>query len=239
MLDNTFTKLDSFDQRIIMASLDLNDEEQETEHNSISQYERNYRMAKVKCDKFLEENIVRPSSPSSSVSGDSTHVGSSSRRTYKLPKIEIKKFNGELKEWLGFWSQFKKIHSDEELHNSDKFQYLVQSIVPGTRADKLVSSYPQSAANYPLVIAALKDRFGNNVLLTEVYVRQLLKLVIRNANEKKPQDSTLCLMYDELESNLRALETLGVTQEQSAAFLYPLVESSLPAETIQAWQRRI
>jgi len=43
MLDNTFTKLDSFDQRIIMASLDLNDEEQETEHNSISQYERNYR----------------------------------------------------------------------------------------------------------------------------------------------------------------------------------------------------
>ena len=237
MLDNTFTKLDSFDQRIIRASLDLNDEEQETEHNSISQYERNYRMAKVKCDKFLEENIVRPSSPSSSVSGDSTQVGSSSRRTYKLPKIEIKKFNGELKEWLGFWSQFEKIHSDEELHNSDKFQYLVQSIVPGTRADKLVSSYPQSAANYPLVIAALKDRFGNNVLLTEVYVRQLLRLVIRNANEKKPQDSTLCLMYDELESNLRALETLGVTQEQSAAFLYPLVESSLPAETIQAWQR--
>jgi hypothetical protein len=44
-------------------------------------------------------------------------------------------------------------------------------------------------------------------------------------------------MYDELESHLRALETLGVTQEQSAAFLYPLVESSLPEEIVRVWQR--
>ncbi|UYV76932.1 hypothetical protein LAZ67_14002472 [Cordylochernes scorpioides] len=35
-------------------------------------------------------------------------------------------------------------------------------------------------ANYPKVIEALKDRFGDEVILTEVYVRQLLKLVINN-----------------------------------------------------------
>jgi len=44
-------------------------------------------------------------------------------------------------------------------------------------------------------------------------------------------------MYDELESHLRALETLGITQEQRAPFLYPLVESSLPEEIIKARQR--
>jgi len=44
-------------------------------------------------------------------------------------------------------------------------------------------------------------------------------------------------MYDELESHLRSLETLGVTQEQSAAFLYPLVESSLPEDIVKVWQR--
>ena len=146
----------------------------------------------------------------------------------------VHKFNGELKEWLGFWSQFEKIHVDAGLHESNKFQYLVQSMVPGSRADKLVSSYPQTAKNYPLVVAALKDRFGDKVLLTEVYVRQLLKLVIRNAGVSKAQDLPLASIYDELESNLRALE---ITQEQSAAFLYPLVESSLSSETIQAWQR--
>jgi hypothetical protein len=61
--------------------------------------------------------------------------------------------------------------------------------------------------------------------------------VIRNASGNKTQNLPLSTMYDELESNLRGLETLGVTQEQSATFLYPLVESSLSAETIQAWQR--
>jgi hypothetical protein len=110
-------------------------------------------------------------------------------------------------------------------------------MVPGTRAEKLVASYPQTAENYPLVVAALNDRFGDKVILTEVYVRQLLKLVIRNANTSQSQQINLSMIYDEIESHLRALETLGVTQDQTAAFLYPLVESSLPMETIQAWQR--
>jgi len=133
--------------------------------------------------------------------------------------------------------QFKKIHEDDKLHDSDKFQYLVQSMVTGSRAEKLVSSYPQSAENYPQVVAALKDRFGDSVLLTEVYVRQLLKLVIHNVGAGKSNVKSLSTMYDDLESHLCALETLGVTQEQSAAFLYPLVESSLPKELVRVWQR--
>ena len=108
-------------------------------------------------------------------------------------------------------------------------------MTPNTRAAKLVNSYPQSADNYHLVIAALQDRFGDKILLTEVYVRQLLKLVIRNA--ERPRNITLSTMYDEIESQLRALETLGVSCEQSAAFLYPLVESSLPEDIIRVWQR--
>lgn len=99
----------------------------------------------------------------------------------------------------------------------------------------MVNSYPQSADNYGLVIKALKDRFGDQVMLTEVYVRQLLKLVIRNVGKGKTVP--LSTMYDELESHLRSLETLGVTQEQSAAFLYPLVESSLPEDIVKVWQR--
>jgi len=52
------------------------------------------------------------------------------------------------------------------------------------------------------------------VLLTEVYVRQMIRMVMKNAGgvNAKLED-----MYDELESHLRALESLGVTQEQSAA----------------------
>ena len=236
MISRYYERVEALDIDILsVVNRHGSEEEQDSEITAVSEYEEKFRTAKVRGDNFLDVKAVSSRS-ASSTNGGSTHGSEpGSRKRYKLPKIEIRKFNGDLKEWLGFWSQFEKIHEDSTLHDSDKFQYLVQSMVPGTRAHKLVSSYPQSAPNYPLVIAALKDRFGDKVLLTEVYVRQMLKLVIRNVG--KPKSVTLSAMYDELESHLRALETLGVTQEQSAAFLYPLVESSLPEETIRAWQR--
>lgn len=236
LIQKNFEKVDAFDQEIVsVVTLKGTEEEQDAEIEAIADYEEKFRTAKVKADNFLASKSV--AGGASAIDGGSSIPGdvNTHKKTYKLPKIEIRKFDGDLGEWLGFWSQFQKIHEDKALHDSDKFQYLVQSMIPGTRAHKLVSSYPQSADNYPAVIAALKDRFGDKVLLTEVYVRQLLKLVIRNAS--KPKTIQLSCMYDELESHLRALETLGVTQEQSASFLYPLVESSLPEEVIRVWQR--
>ncbi|UYV79999.1 hypothetical protein LAZ67_18001367, partial [Cordylochernes scorpioides] len=110
---------------------------------------------------------------------------------------------------------------------------IVQSMKENTRASRLVKSYPITADNYPKVIAALKDHFGDRVILTEVYVRQLLGLVVNNAQRKTIKIEDL---YGKLESYLRSLESLGITTEQNAAFLYPLVESSLPEELITVWQ---
>ncbi|GBO42976.1 hypothetical protein AVEN_98634-1 [Araneus ventricosus] len=47
------------------------------------------------------------------------------KRRFKLPKLELRKFDGDVKEWLYFWSQFEKIHDDSSLEDSDKFQYLL------------------------------------------------------------------------------------------------------------------
>jgi len=238
MIQKCFEKVETLDESILpIVAQDCAEEEQDAELTTVSAYEEKYRTAKIRGESFLDTNTQSSSADGSLsyVSVDSEAVAS--KKTYKLPKIELKKFGGELKDWLGFWSQFEKIHTDKSLHDSDKFQYLVQCMVPGSKAHLLVSSYPQSEANYPLAIDALKDRFGDKVLLTEVYVRQLLKLVMQNASKQK--SVSLSTMYDELESHLRALETLGVTREQSAAFLYPLVESSLPVEVIKVWQRSI
>ncbi|UYV64607.1 hypothetical protein LAZ67_3001299 [Cordylochernes scorpioides] len=171
---------------------------------------------------------------------DALHDNSSEKgslpgtRGCRLPKLELKKFDGSWLEWLGWWAQFSTIHEDSTLSNVDKFQYLVQSVKENTRASGLVKSYPITADNNPKAIAALKDRFGDRVILTEVYVRQLLGLVVNNARRKTIGIEDL---YDKLESYLRSLESLGITAEQNAAFLYPLVESSLPEELITVWQR--
>ncbi|GFW97516.1 uncharacterized protein TNCV_4991911 [Trichonephila clavipes] len=45
-------------------------------------------------------------------------------------------------------------------------------------------------------------------------------------------------LYDELEGELRSLESLGRTQEKYGYFLTPLVESCLPEEILVAWERK-
>jgi len=73
-------------------------------------------------------------------------------------------------------------------------------------------------------------------MLVEVYVRELLKLILHNA--MKPNEKIrLASLFDKIESQLRALESLGVTTDRCSAMLYPLVESSLPEELLRTWQR--
>ncbi|XP_011883737.1 PREDICTED: uncharacterized protein LOC105570894, partial [Vollenhovia emeryi] len=146
--------------------------------------------------------------------------------------VPIIKFSGELREWLQFWSLFKNIHEDRQITKEDKFQYLFQAMVKDSRAGDLVNSYPPIAENYEKVIKSLKSRFGKNELLIELYVHELLKLVLNNSAKSGKQQSVGNL-YDKLETQLRALESLGVTTEMCAAMLYPLVESSLPEETLR------
>ncbi|XP_043472978.1 uncharacterized protein LOC122505433 [Leptopilina heterotoma] len=51
------------------------------------------------------------------------------------------------------------------------------------------------------------------------------------------KDIQLSTLYDNIESHLRALESLGVTSDKCATMLFLLVESSLPEELLRAWQR--
>jgi Protein of unknown function (DUF1759). len=62
----------------------------------------------------------------------------------------------------------------------NKMGYLCMSMIPGSPADKLVQSYPATGKMYESFVAALEARFGRDDLLTEYYIRQLLKIVIRN-----------------------------------------------------------
>jgi hypothetical protein len=108
------------DIKVLDAMLDADEDEDvyAAEHFHIDEYQDKVRLSKAKINKVLNV-LVPPVNPCPSVSTLST-IGEK-RRTYKLPTIEIKRFSGYLKEWLGWWAQFEKIHEDEELHPTDKF----------------------------------------------------------------------------------------------------------------------
>ncbi|GBL79240.1 hypothetical protein AVEN_92463-1 [Araneus ventricosus] len=152
-----------------------------------------------------------------------------------LPKFECKNFSGEPKEFLTSWSIFSKIHESDDLTEVDQFQYLYQCIVPESRAAGFISSFPITTENYSKSIQQLKARFGREDLLVQIYVRDLLSLVMKNAVAEKgsPDLATLYM----LETKLRAFERLGRTKEKFADFLEPLVESCLEESFLRAWER--
>ncbi|GFQ70265.1 integrase_H2C2 domain-containing protein [Trichonephila clavata] len=79
-------------------------------------------------------------------------------KQYRLPKFEMKKFDGELINWLPFWSQFEKIHSGPDLYESDKISFLAQCMKPRPRAREFIESYPVTSENYEkAVLASLKS----------------------------------------------------------------------------------
>ncbi|GFU45188.1 uncharacterized protein TNCV_4236201 [Trichonephila clavipes] len=100
----------------------------------------------------------------------------------------------------------------------------------------IVESFPATPENYRKAFEYLRMRFGQEDVLIQVYVRELLKLVLQNAEVNKVNLSSL---YDKIEAQLRDLESLGVTKEKYAAMLFPLVESCLPSEILRAWERYV
>lgn len=102
------------------------------------------------------------------------------KRNFKLPKIELKKFNGDIKDYLSFWSQIQKIHEDKSVSDSDKFQYLIQTVIPNSKDTKVVESCLATAANYQQAINRIQEIFGIEDLLVQVYLWNLVSKVIKN-----------------------------------------------------------
>jgi len=137
-------------------------------------------------------------------------------RALKLPKIELrrKRFGGDIENWFSFWSTFKKIYKDAVLSRKYKFHYLIQSIVKDSRAFKVVNSFPLMADNYGKAIQSLESNFDKKDLLIEFYVRKLLKLILN-----KNKNILFMIIYNELETHIRAFKTLSVTTDMCATML--------------------
>ncbi|KMQ84903.1 hypothetical protein RF55_16915 [Lasius niger] len=224
-------ELSELSHRIQNAMIEAGEAEEvlSREMENADEYTAKYHQAKIQLTNLTERgNAATPTPHLQPMVAPSQE----SIRALKLPKIELRKFGGEIKDWLSFWSTFKKIYDDTTLSKEDKFHYLLQSTVKDSRAFEVVNSFPPTADNYEKAIQSLKSRFGKKNLLVEFYVRELLKLVLN-----KNKNLSLVTIYDKLETHLRALESLGVSTDMCAAMLFSLVESSLPEETLRTWQR--
>lgn len=153
-LEDKFNRLDSLDQKIkdlIVADTEISEEDMLREYETIENYRDKMSSERKKLERLLgnsnrrDESIIQDEVNSSI---GSNRLDNQVRRNFKLPILEPKKFDGDVKNWIGFWGQFKKIHNDNYIDLEDKFQYLLQSTEPGSAARTLVESFPPSGENY-------------------------------------------------------------------------------------------
>ncbi|KAI4476199.1 hypothetical protein M0804_013785 [Polistes exclamans] len=144
----------------------------EQETNEIVEYEKKF----VDINSQVEDLFKGTESlPTSALPAVALSVQPTVRASSNLPTIRLHQFSGNIEDWLPFWSSFKKVHENSGLTKEDKFQYLIQTIEPESRATALIRSYPPTAENYAKAINSLMERYGDTDLQIEVYIRQLLQ----------------------------------------------------------------
>lgn len=220
VMDNTIFSIMSKDPEVSEADL-------EKEHDDIDRYTVLYYQGKSLVESKVQVKNEGESSHYDSVKCETTNY------QCKLPTLKLREFSGNLSDWLPFWSQFEKIDSDPKMNPSDKLGYLTMSMTADSPARQLVDSYPATGEMYDKVVKTLKQRYGREDLLTEYYIREMLKLVLENSKQKLD----IVSLHDKLLCHIRNLESLGVTTKNCGPILMPLVSSCLPEDIMQMWER--
>ena len=129
----------------------------------------------------------------------------------KLPKLSLKKFNGEPTDWITFWDAF-----ESSIHNNSE----------RTAADA-ISGLSLTSTNYAEAIALLKKRFGNRQQIVNKHMDQLLALEpVTSLRDLKG----LRRLYDKLEAHVRSLKGLGISSESYSSMLSSVLMKRLPQE---------
>ena len=139
----------------------------------------------------------------------------------RLPKLELKKFYGDILKWQSFWDSFEStIHKNDSLHDIDKLNYLRSQL----QGDSLrtIAGLESTNRNYDVAIGILKERYGNKHLITQNHYNKLTDLEPATENIY-----SLRSVFDTIETHLRSLDALGedIDQQQFVS----LVTRKFPA----------
>ena len=142
----------------------------------------------------------------------------------KLPKLEVRRFNGRVDEWQEFWDCYESsIHSNPNLSEVDRFSYLRGLLGGATRTT--IAGLALTAANYKVAIDLLKGRFGKPVVIERAHVNELLNA----APVFNERDTTgLRRLYDKIEIHHRGLKALEVNASTYEGIVVPATLGKLP-----------
>ena len=190
--------IEPIDQQILGL---LEDEESTTEEETIEEIERSCHLrSEIKTViKQMEEILGRPvidvSKPNQQPPPNKQPPMNEQPPTkkpqkivrVKLPKLEVRKFNGKSEEWQEFWDSFQSaIHQNDSLSDVDKFSYL-KGLITGS-AKATISGFALTSLNYA------------SALIRRAHISELLNVqAVLSAHDS----SRLRAFFDTIETHYR------------------------------------
>lgn len=143
---------------------------------------------------------------------------------HQLPTLQLKEFNGEPREWPGFWQSFSAAIDDQPLPAHAKMNYLL-GVLKGEAA-RAVEGYTVNDGNYRLVVDMLRRRFGDPKRVADQLISELMNLPRSDDNL-----AALRRTAEAIERITRQFDQLGI--EQDSSMLMTTVKSKLPQEALK------
>ncbi|XP_061717936.1 uncharacterized protein LOC133525635 [Cydia pomonella] len=165
----------------------------------------------------------------SAASDQSSHKGNN--KLVRLPTIQLPKYNGSYENWLGFRDTFTSlIHSNDDIDDINKFHYLRASLEAS--AAVVIQSVEFSSDNYALAWNLLCDRFNNKRQLLQNHVSALFNIepIARESS------SHIKRVIDQVNKNLRSLETLGEPVKEWSTLLIHIISQKLDTKSFREWE---
>ncbi|XP_050551821.1 uncharacterized protein LOC118281518 [Spodoptera frugiperda] len=226
--ENLSLKFDELQSQIeILNSSGLKDELQERE-NIEGEFISNIVMAQELLQMHSRDEGVHDSSSTHNI----THCAIEHNELgFKLPLIQVSKFDGSYLKWMEFRDTFRSlVHENSRISSVNKFHYLI-SYLEGEAA-RTISNLEVSDNNYREAWNLLLERYDNKRLLITHHLNELFNINSIN----KESERSLRFLVDHVTKNLRALSNLGQATEHWDVLIIHLVASKVDQNTFTKWE---
>lgn len=177
----------------------------------------------LEAEEALAELGVKIKGILSDMKTNENKTSNSTNFSNRLPKLSLPEFDGNILEWHQYWDQFRSNIDSKNLSDVDKLSYLKASLKGD--AKRTIEGLETTNRNYNIALTTLKERYGKSSYLIDAHYSTLYKI------QAAKNTSTECRKaLDEIERNLRVLESLG--EDVNHNHLRFLIIEKFPAELI-------
>ncbi|GBN86589.1 hypothetical protein AVEN_95801-1 [Araneus ventricosus] len=151
----------------------------------------------------------------------------------KLPKLAMSKFYEQSSVRLSYWNSSESaIHENDSLSEVSKFNYLKAHLGGSTLST--IEGFALTPENYEIAIKLLKERFGRSDVLINTHLNNLLRICpLKNSDDIV----SFRKKFDNIQTEIRSLESLNVLKETYQNLLCPLLLKCLPPDLVLEYNK--